>query len=148
MRFLVRWKSLIQDEYSVEEKEALLEVVTCFGELALKLWRLNRDIKFKGLDYFGKNRFKVRSAEMVAAEILHLQEGSTRLDGRQIPLVVQPMIVSYARADNKEVAKPAIWAKGVVWVSDKTSEDDEVARAIGSAEIQQMTEMDWESIDL
>lgn len=147
IRFLVRWKNLIQDESPTEEKEALLEVVTRFGELALKLWRLNRDIKFKGLDYFGKNRFKVRSPEMVAAEILHLQEGSTRLDGRQIPLVVQPMIVSYVRAEDKKPGKPVVWAKGVVWVSEKTSEDDEAAKAIQTAEIQQLTEMDWDSID-
>ncbi|CZR54565.1 uncharacterized protein PAC_04449 [Phialocephala subalpina] len=147
MSFLARWGALIQDEYPIEEEEALLDVVTRFGDLALKLWRLNRDIKIKGLDYFGKNRFKVHSMEMVAAEVLHLQEGSTRLDGRQIPLVVQPMIVSYVRGDDKTSGKPIVWAKGVVWVSDKTSGDEKVAKAMEAAEIQQLTEMDWDSID-
>jgi len=121
--FLKRWPTLIRGDIAQaelqEERNILLGVVTKFGDLALELWGLKREIKLEGLDYFADKPFQVRSAEMVAAKITQLQEGSTRLDGRKIPLVIQPMIASYVRIEGRNAPRRIIWSKGVVWVSNR-----------------------------
>ena len=121
--FLKRWPTLIRGDIAQaelqEERNILLGVVTKFGDLALELWGLKREIKLEGLDYFADKPFQVRSAEMVAAKITQLQEGSIRLDGRRIPLVIQPMIASYVKIEGKNARRRIIWAKGVVWVSNR-----------------------------
>ena len=56
---------------------------------------------------------------MVAAQVVPLEDGSTRLDGRPIPLMVRPKIDVSARAGGNKLGNRVIWAKGVVWISDQ-----------------------------
>ena len=128
--YLKDWAVFLVDELGNDEKERLLGIIRDFGNLAAELWSLKREIRLKGLKYFGCTDFRVQSPEMTAARILHVEEGNKDLDGRRIALVIQPMIVSYLRTGNDRKAKGIIWSKGVVWVSDKKPPMSPVAQMI------------------
>jgi hypothetical protein len=117
--FLERYSSLIQQPLNQEERQILLEIISRFGEFALQLWVQKTEIKFEDLTYFRHKKFEVNSQEMAAARIVQLETNDTRLDGRPIPMVVQPLIVALRNSNNKKPEKQKIWAKGVVWLSDK-----------------------------
>lgn len=117
--FLERYSTLIQQSLDQEELEILLNIVSRFGEFALQLWALKTEIKFEELAYFRHKKFGVHSPEMAAAHIVQLEPGDTRLDGRPISIVVQPLIVALRKADDKKPEKRKIWAKGVVWLSNR-----------------------------
>lgn len=117
--FLERYSTLIQQSLDQEELEILLNIISRFGEFALQLWALKTEINFEELAYFRHKKFGVHSPEMAAAHIVQLEPGDTRLDGRPISIVVQPLIVALRKADNKKPEKRKIWAKGVVWLSNR-----------------------------
>jgi len=117
--FLERYSTLIQQSLDQEELEILLNIISRFGEFALQLWALKTEINFEELAYFRHKKFRVHSQEMAAAHIVQLEPGDTRLDGRPISIVVQPLIVALRKADDKKPEKWKIWAKGVVWLSNR-----------------------------
>jgi hypothetical protein len=100
-------------------KTQLLDVVVEFGLLALQLWSQKSHVVYHGLNYFSKLSFSVNSDEMQAARVVRLEENDARLDGRPIPIVVQPLIVAFGTPDGKDYQKRKIWSKAVVWVSNK-----------------------------
>ncbi|KAF2462661.1 uncharacterized protein BDR25DRAFT_386277 [Lindgomyces ingoldianus] len=118
--FIQRWRMLIRSRVEVEEEELLVGLIARFADLTSKLWCLKADIEFHGLDHFGGEvRFRVCSNEMSGAQVLSLEDGSTRLDGRPIPLVIQPKIDASRKTGCNHAGKRTIWAKGVVWVSNQ-----------------------------
>jgi len=117
--FLERYSTLIQQPLDQEEREILQRIISHFGEFALQLWALKTEIKFEELAYFRHKEFGVHSQQMAAAHIVQLEPGDTRLDGRPISIVLQPLIVALRKADDKKPEKWKIWAKGVVWLSNR-----------------------------
>jgi hypothetical protein len=118
--FIKQWEMLIRQPVEAEEEELLVHVIDKFVNLASKLWCLKSDIRFQSLERFGGDvQFRVHSHEMAAAQVLALEDGSTRLDGRPIPLVVRPKIDASPRIGSKNTGQRIIWAKAIVWVSDQ-----------------------------
>ncbi len=114
--------SLIRQPIDDEEKNALVDIFASFMKLSAKLWSLKTDIQFHGLEHFGGKdiTFQSSSPEMSSARICGLGDGSTELDGRPIPLVLQPKIDASPRIrGRKEVTRRTIWAKAVVWISNQ-----------------------------
>src|SRR5439155_25802344 len=76
-------------------------------------------VAYYGVEHFAKKSFSVHSTEMEAARAVRLEENDTALDGRPIPVVVQPLIVAWGTPEGKDYQKRKIWSKAVVWVSSK-----------------------------
>ncbi|ORY17908.1 hypothetical protein BCR34DRAFT_376630 [Clohesyomyces aquaticus] len=118
--FVESWSILIRTPVDVEEEEILVDIVTKFVDLTSKLWSLKIDIRFQSREYLsGRVRFSARSPEMQAAQILALEDGSRRLDGRPISLVIRPKIDASRGGGSKNPGQRIIWAKSVVWVSNQ-----------------------------
>jgi hypothetical protein len=117
--FLKRYAKLLDPEMDGQDKRRLLDIVIEFGSFALKLWSQKSVISIYGLRHFSEKAFSVSSAEMEAARAVRLEESDSGLDGRPIPVVVQPLIVAYGTPEGKDYEKRKIWSKAVVWVSSK-----------------------------
>jgi hypothetical protein len=110
---------LMKKQAREDNKEWLVEILTNFGEFAVQLWSLEAHIQLEGLEHFRTRRFQANAADLVAARGVGLDTNDPRLNGRPICMVVQPLIFAYRMAGDKELGKKKIWAKAVVWVSNK-----------------------------
>ncbi|KAF1995079.1 hypothetical protein P154DRAFT_581215 [Amniculicola lignicola CBS 123094] len=118
---VTRWGFLIHQPLLGKEKELLIKIISKFVDLTSKLWCLKTDIQYHGLGHLEDNtRFSVGSKDLVAARILQLEDGDTRLDGRPIPLVLRPKIDASPRLGSGGKER-VVWAKGVVWVSNRAN---------------------------
>jgi hypothetical protein len=95
--------------------ESLSRIQARFGELALQLWSTKLNIIYHHREY-GNIPFALVSE---ASRVVRLDEYDTALDGRPIQVVVQPMIAAFGTPNGKEYQKRKIWAKAVVWISNK-----------------------------
>ena len=64
---------------------------------------------------------------MEAARAVRLEENDAALDGRPIPVVVQPLITARGTPKGKDYQKRKIWSKAVVWVSSKNNASPEAS---------------------
>lgn len=118
--FLINHNSaLLAPDLSPKEKQSLFETVTAFGDFAIQLWSHRYAIHFSTLECFKNTPFQVSSPELEAAQAMRLDDNDTSLDGRPIPLVVQPLIEGFGSPEGKDYAKRKVWSKAVVWVSSQ-----------------------------
>jgi hypothetical protein len=101
-----------------ECSKSLSDLVARFGELALQLWSTKLNIVYYLREY-GNILFAPVSEENQASRVVRLDEYDTALDGRPIQAVVQPVIAAFGAPDEKEYQKRKIWAKAVVWISNR-----------------------------
>ena len=117
--FLERYAPLLDPDIEDQDKRRLLDIVMDFGSLALQLWSQKSEVVCYGLRSFSEQPFSVGSGEMRAARAVRLEENDPALDGRPIPVVVQPLIVAFGTPEGEGYQKRKIWSKAVVWVSSK-----------------------------
>jgi hypothetical protein len=104
------------------DRQLLFGIVGDFGLFALQLWSQKSFVVSSGLKYFSELVFLVNSDEMEAARAVKLEERDTGLDGRPIPVVVQPLIVAFGTPEVKDYQKRKIWSKAVAWVSNRLAQ--------------------------
>ena len=129
--FLKTYQTLLRPELAETAHEQLYELAVEFGRLATRLLSLPSVISCHGIDHFQTVAFGVESAETDVARVVPLEEHDSSLDGRPIPLVVQPMIVGHGTAEGKSYSQRKVWSKAVVWVSSKA--DPQETRAVQDA---------------
>ncbi|KAM5349522.1 hypothetical protein ACJ41O_006027 [Fusarium nematophilum] len=115
--FATTYASLIKplDDIGHAELASLFER---FGTLALQLWRRKSSIRVQGLEDGSLRLFNSRAGDVEAHGTVHLEAGSTRLDGRPVHVLVRPRIVSEPVIEGGHQAETIVWSSAVVWVSN------------------------------
>lgn len=118
-RFLDRWEALIALPINEEQDCYLDDILSKLGDLAVKLWRLGRDINSFRLEHYGRKPYDHKSSNTEIVKVASKGASNRHFHGQSVVLVVQPRIVSKAMFGSQKARTLTTWASGVVWVSDK-----------------------------
>lgn len=120
--FLEKYAKLLDESISQEDKDWLVDIASRFGEFSIELWSLKAKISVEELPVLRSKRFVGHSMELTAARGVGLDDSnSASCDGRPITMVLQPLIFAYRKpAGEKMLEQKKVWAKAVVWVSNRT----------------------------
>jgi hypothetical protein len=122
--FVKKYAKLLDGSLSQEDKDRdwLVEIASRFGEFSMDLWSLKANISVEELPVLRSKRFSGHSMELTAARGVGLDDSNNAsCDGRPITVVLQPLIFAYRKpAGEKKLEEKKIWAKAVVWVSNRS----------------------------
>lgn len=116
-RFVEDYEFLLSETYDHEAHRDLVQIFASFATLALKLWKTRTNIKWYGLNSFGKRHFQPGHPWIEVEQSLMSRMGG-RLNGRPIGLFIHPIITSQSSSKNDKVEE-VVWLKALAWVSDK-----------------------------
>jgi hypothetical protein len=86
------------------------------GDLAMRVWTHRPGIKYHFIQDVVQRRFAVDSPIMQAHPLHKLDDPSDHsLDGRQVSLVVHPVVVRVGTHDGESYEQERVWVKAVVW---------------------------------
>lgn len=97
-------------------KEELQEVYISAAELSASLWTQRTYTSNDGLRQL--NAFSIKSPEMVAHPLHRLDDEDHSMDGKEILLVVYPLVTAYGNDDGESYDQRTAWAKAIVLVED------------------------------
>ncbi|KAM6488281.1 hypothetical protein HDV62DRAFT_385223 [Trichoderma sp. SZMC 28011] len=116
-KFVEDYEFLLSETYNLEAHQDLVQIFASFATLALKLWKTRTNIKWYGLNSFGKRHFQPGDPWIEVEQSLMSRMGG-RLNGRPIGLFIHPTITSQSPSKNDKVEE-VVWLKALAWVSDK-----------------------------
>lgn len=114
---LPKCAELVRNPLPQSDKDELMAIIESFGDLAIELWSEKPNIKCQYLDQFERVPYHHADKRMEIARAVGIEANDAKLDGRPIPVLVQPLIVGCGTHDGKDYDKHRIWSKAVVWVS-------------------------------
>lgn len=107
---------LIRSQLPQSDMDELTRIIESFGNFAIELWSQNTRLTCVYLESFEDKVYHHADKHMEIARAVGIDESDTKLDGRPIPVVVQPLILGYGTHDGKDYEKYKVWSKAVVWV--------------------------------
>lgn len=116
-KVLPRYGKLICTPLRESDRDELVTIMESFGNLSIELWSQKTNVRCHFLEAFADQVYTQADKHMEIAQAVGIEDGDTRLDGRPIPVVVQPLILGFGTHDGKDYEKCKIWSRAVVWVS-------------------------------
>lgn len=110
-------KDFVESDLPQAAKDDLLAIVAAFGDFSIELWSQKSNVKYYGLKQLEDRVYAVADEEIDLARAVGVEEGDTGLDGRPIPVVVQPLVLGYGSHDGREYDRSRIWSRAIVWVN-------------------------------
>lgn len=95
----------------------LFTIVQSFSKFAIQLWSQKSEVNCYYLEDFANHRFHQADEQTEIARAVGIDDGDKSLDGRPVPVVVQPLILGFGTHDGKDYNNFKVWSKAVVWVS-------------------------------
>jgi hypothetical protein len=115
-----------EDDTTIRQLASIYQ--TC-ATLALKMWKMKRDIVASSLKMFNKRAasgqsggsFMHNSPETVPDSTMQLKpRGDSLLDGRPICIVITPLVCAWFQSGkDKALTEKVVWSKAIVWASNK-----------------------------
>ncbi|EEP81901.1 predicted protein [Uncinocarpus reesii 1704] len=100
-------------EESRKRYESLASLFSTAIKISARLWTQRTHMRVGH-----ENRFKVDSSITVAHRLQKLDEGDTRLDGKNILAVIQPAVVAYGTSTGEDYENRRVWLKSIVLVEE------------------------------
>lgn len=110
-------RELIRKDVQDADLSELLQIVESFGEFVVELWSQRCNIRYYCLKDLENKVYRYGDKEIEIARAVGLDDGDTSLDGRPIPVFVQPLIVGFGTVDGRDYREGRIWSRAVVWVA-------------------------------
>lgn len=105
---------LVRNPLPQSDKDELMAIIGSFGDLAIELWSQKSNIKCQYLDTFEHIPYQHADKRMEIARAVGIETGDAKLDGRPIPVLVQPLILGCGTHDGKDYDKHRTWSRAVV----------------------------------
>jgi hypothetical protein len=116
-------KILLHDLQDTEEQvardQALFDIWFLAGTLSKDLWT---QLPYPQCHFLGKlqsEKFNINSPEVEAHRMYKIDDGDTRLNDRDIVMVIYPAVLVFGNVDGERYEKGRVLAKATVWLSSE-----------------------------
>jgi hypothetical protein len=110
------FRDVQNDAELVKRDQELQRLYQSAEELSLSLWSQRTSMECKGLEalpVFNDN------GTMRAHRLHQLDEDDDRLNGKNVLVVIQPLVVAYGTEDAEDYDKEKTWARAIVLIEEE-----------------------------
>lgn len=108
----------VDSNEAIQRRQELEKLLRDVGHLFSSLFTQRVLIVVKGIETLGDEKFFADSKDMTAHGSYKLEDGSRKLDGRRVQMVVSPAIVVHGDEDGTSYDQSKVWAKAVICVAE------------------------------
>ncbi len=108
----------VNSNEAATRRQELKKLLLDAGHLFSSLFTQRVSIVIKGIDKLGDEEFFADSKDMAAHGSYKLEDGSRKLDGRRVQMVVSPAIVVHGDEDGTNYGQSKVWAKAIICVAE------------------------------